>query len=176
MMNSLDVCDPVDSDEGRPGHSRGLASPMDGAALAMLLVHTSQVLALAGRALVAQAGDIDRTGWQPEHPRPMAAPFAAAPAAAPAAGPWAAPAAGPWAAPGAAPGAAPAADETRLSPRERQLLGLVGRGLTDREIAGEMVISLATVHSHLDRIRDKTGRRRRPQLTRLAMDLDLVRD
>jgi DNA-binding NarL/FixJ family response regulator len=62
----------------------------------------------------------------------------------------------------------------QLSPRERELLGLVGRGFTDREIANELVISLTTVHSHLDRIRDKTGRRRRPHLTRLALELNLV--
>jgi len=33
------------------------------------------------------------------------------------------------------------------------------------------MISLATVHSHLDRIRDKTGRRRWAELTRLAVEL-----
>lgn len=60
-----------------------------------------------------------------------------------------------------------------LSARERELLGMVGRGLTDKEIAGQLVISVATVHSHLDRIRDKTGRRRRPELSRLADELGL---
>jgi len=58
-----------------------------------------------------------------------------------------------------------------LSRRERELLGLLGRGMTDKEIAAELVISLATVRSHLDRIRDKTGRRRRPELIRLADEL-----
>jgi DNA-binding CsgD family transcriptional regulator len=61
-----------------------------------------------------------------------------------------------------------------LSPRERELLGLLGRGMTDKQIAAELVISLATVRSHLDRIRDKTGRRRRPDLTRLAVELGLA--
>ncbi len=65
---------------------------------------------------------------------------------------------------------------SNLSRRERELLGLVGLGLTDKEIAGRLVISLATVHSHLDRIRDKTGRRRRPELTRLAVELGLTSD
>jgi DNA-binding CsgD family transcriptional regulator len=60
-----------------------------------------------------------------------------------------------------------------LSPRERELLALVARGLTDKDIATALVISLATVRSHLDRIRDKTGRRRRPELTRLADELGL---
>jgi DNA-binding CsgD family transcriptional regulator len=65
-------------------------------------------------------------------------------------------------------------DSSNLTLRERELLGLLGGGLTDKEIAAALVISLATVRSHLDRIRDKTGRRRRPELTRLAMDLGLV--
>jgi DNA-binding CsgD family transcriptional regulator len=59
-----------------------------------------------------------------------------------------------------------------LSQREREILALLARGRTDREIAGELYISVATVRSHLDRIRDKTGCRRRPELTRIAMDLD----
>jgi DNA-binding CsgD family transcriptional regulator len=67
-------------------------------------------------------------------------------------------------------------DDPGLSPRERELLGLVGRGLTDKEIAAQLFISLATVRSHLDRIRDKTARRRRPELTRLAVELGLTRD
>jgi predicted ATPase/DNA-binding CsgD family transcriptional regulator len=72
---------------------------------------------------------------------------------------------------GAAPEAVPA---TPLSRRERELLALVAAGLTDAEIAGRLWISIRTVRSHLDRIRDKTGRRRRADLTRLAVDLDLV--
>jgi pSer/pThr/pTyr-binding forkhead associated (FHA) protein len=59
-----------------------------------------------------------------------------------------------------------------LSVRERELLTLVGAGRTDKEIAEDLFISVTTVRSHLDRIRDKTGARRRPELTRLAMELD----
>jgi DNA-binding CsgD family transcriptional regulator/RecA/RadA recombinase len=66
------------------------------------------------------------------------------------------------------------AEPSGLSPRELEVLALVGGGLTDKEIAGRLVISLATVRSHLDRIRDKTGRRRRPDLTRLSDELGLV--
>jgi DNA-binding NarL/FixJ family response regulator len=75
------------------------------------------------------------------------------------------------------PAAAPVAtgQPSNLSSRERELVGLVGRGLTDKEIATALVISLATVRSHLDRIRDKTGRRRRPELMRLADELGLTR-
>jgi len=59
-----------------------------------------------------------------------------------------------------------------LSEREREILSLVGAGRTDKEIAQDLFISVATVRSHLDRIRDKTGCRRRPDLTRLALELD----
>ncbi len=57
-----------------------------------------------------------------------------------------------------------------LTHRERQVLSLVARGRTDRAIAEELVISVSTVRSHLDRIREKTGLRRRSELTRLAME------
>jgi len=68
----------------------------------------------------------------------------------------------------AAPGAA------RLSARERELVTLVARGRTDADIAAQLYISIRTVRSHLDRIRDKTGCRRRADLTRLALSEGLV--
>jgi predicted ATPase/DNA-binding CsgD family transcriptional regulator len=61
-----------------------------------------------------------------------------------------------------------------LSPRERELVTLVARGHTDAQIAGQLYISVRTVSSHLDRIRDKTGCRRRADLTRLALSVGLV--
>ncbi|QWF78116.1 LuxR C-terminal-related transcriptional regulator [Amycolatopsis sp. CA-230715] len=57
-----------------------------------------------------------------------------------------------------------------LSERERQVLSLVAAGERDQDIAELMSISVRTVRSYLDRIRDKTGRRRRPELTRLAIE------
>jgi DNA-binding CsgD family transcriptional regulator len=66
--------------------------------------------------------------------------------------------------------ALPGATE-RLSRRERELLGLLAEGLTDAQIAQRLYISVRTVHSHLDRIRDKTGARRRAELTRLSLSL-----
>ena len=62
----------------------------------------------------------------------------------------------------------------RLSPRERELLTLVARGRTDAQIAAELYITVRTVSSHLDRVRDKTGCRRRADLTRLALRAGLV--
>jgi DNA-binding CsgD family transcriptional regulator len=62
----------------------------------------------------------------------------------------------------------------RLSARERELVTLVAQGRTDAQIAAQMYISIRTVRSHLDRIRDKTGCRRRADLTRLALAEGLV--
>jgi predicted ATPase/DNA-binding CsgD family transcriptional regulator len=61
-----------------------------------------------------------------------------------------------------------------MSPREQELVLQVARGLTDAQIAAELFISISTVRSHLDRIRDKTGCRRRADLTRLALEASLI--
>ena len=61
-----------------------------------------------------------------------------------------------------------------LTKRERELLALVAEGLTDNQIAEKLFISLRTVRSHLDRIRDKSGCRRRAELTRLAVSAQLT--
>jgi predicted ATPase/DNA-binding CsgD family transcriptional regulator len=66
------------------------------------------------------------------------------------------------------------AELARLSSRERELVGLVAQGRTDTQIAAQLYISVRTVRSHLDRIRDKTSCRRRADLTRLALQAGLV--
>jgi len=68
----------------------------------------------------------------------------------------------------AAPGAA------RLSARERELVTLVAQGRTDADIAAQLFISIHNIRSQLDRIRDKTGCRRRADLTRLALTEGLI--
>jgi DNA-binding CsgD family transcriptional regulator len=72
----------------------------------------------------------------------------------------------------AGPAAAPGPGQ--LSARERELVTLVAQGRTDAQIAAQLHISVRTVSSHLDRIRDKTGCRRRTDLTRLALSTGLV--
>jgi DNA-binding CsgD family transcriptional regulator len=57
---------------------------------------------------------------------------------------------------------------------ERELVTLVAQGRTNAQIADQLHISVRTVGSHLDRIRDKTGCRRRVDLTRLALSAGLV--
>ena len=72
------------------------------------------------------------------------------------------------------PSAQAARGAVRLSAREQELVTLVAQGRTDADIASQLYISIRTVRSHLDRIRDKTGCRRRADLTRLALTAGLV--
>jgi DNA-binding CsgD family transcriptional regulator len=51
-----------------------------------------------------------------------------------------------------------------LSPRERQVLGLVTRGRTNREIAAELYLSERTVEGHVARLLRKLGLRNRRDL------------
>jgi DNA-binding CsgD family transcriptional regulator len=67
-----------------------------------------------------------------------------------------------------------AAGFTPLSAREQELVTLVAKGRTDAQIASQLFISISTVRSHLDRIRDKTSCRRRADLTRLALQAGLA--
>ena len=48
-----------------------------------------------------------------------------------------------------------------LSRREREVLALVARGLSDQEIADQLVVSYHTVHRHVANIRHKLGRNSR---------------
>lgn len=67
-------------------------------------------------------------------------------------------------------------ESLRLSAREQEVLQLVAQGERDQDIAEALFISVGTVRSHLDHIRAKTGERRRPGLTRFAVDQGLVPD
>lgn len=52
----------------------------------------------------------------------------------------------------------------RLTPREAEVAALVARGLTNREIAGELYLSVRTVEVHVDHALTKLGFRTRTQL------------
>jgi predicted ATPase/class 3 adenylate cyclase/DNA-binding CsgD family transcriptional regulator len=56
-----------------------------------------------------------------------------------------------------------------LSEREREIVAMLAGGATDAQIAERLFLSVNTVRSHLDRIRDKTGARRRADLVRYAI-------
>jgi DNA-binding CsgD family transcriptional regulator len=63
-----------------------------------------------------------------------------------------------------------------LTTREREVAQLVARGLSNREIAGTLVISAKTAANHLQHVLEKLDLRTRTQLAARATDLGLVPD
>lgn len=62
-----------------------------------------------------------------------------------------------------------------LTNREREVVALVGRGLSNDEIAAQMVISPATAKTHVSRAMTKLGARDRAQVVVFAYESGLVR-
>ncbi|MFD1828801.1 response regulator [Streptomyces desertarenae] len=61
-----------------------------------------------------------------------------------------------------------------LTEREREVMALVGAGLSNDEIAGRLVLSPATAKTHVSRIMTKLGVRDRAQLVILAYESGMI--
>jgi DNA-binding NarL/FixJ family response regulator len=74
-----------------------------------------------------------------------------------------------------APPAQPPAALAELTPREAEVLRLLGRGLSNAEIAAELIISEATAKTHVGRVLMKLGLRDRAQAVVFAYEAGVVR-
>ncbi len=61
-----------------------------------------------------------------------------------------------------------------LTPREREVLTLIGDGLTNKEIAERLVISLSTVQTHYAHIIEKLGLNNRAEVIKYAIRHGLI--
>ncbi len=73
------------------------------------------------------------------------------------------------------PNASEPAGLTDLTERERQVLVLMAKGLSNDDIAGELVVAQATVKTHVNRVLTKLGVASRVQAVVLAYELGVVR-
>lgn len=63
----------------------------------------------------------------------------------------------------------------RLTSREVEVLELVARSLSNKEIAGKLFISVSTVKNHLASVYDKLGANRRAEAVKIARSRGLIR-
>lgn len=73
------------------------------------------------------------------------------------------------------PARAPARLPAHLTPREAEVLALIGEGLSNREIGERLFLGQATVKTHVNRIFAKTGTQSRAQAVRYAISNGLAK-
>ncbi len=61
-----------------------------------------------------------------------------------------------------------------ITPRELEILQLIAKGMSNREIAEKLFVSENTVKTHSSRIFDKLGAKRRTQAVQLGKELRLI--
>jgi DNA-binding NarL/FixJ family response regulator len=72
------------------------------------------------------------------------------------------------------PSAASQAPVTGLTEREQEVLGLVAKGLSNAEIAAELIMSPATAKTHVSRLLTKLGARDRTELVIIAYETGIA--
>ncbi|MGE3574315.1 MAG: response regulator transcription factor [Dehalococcoidia bacterium] len=70
--------------------------------------------------------------------------------------------------------ATPSSPDVRLTGREQEIVGLIANGLSNREMAEELCLSLNTVRSHLQSVSSKLGVRTRAKLVVRAREIGLI--
>jgi LuxR family maltose regulon positive regulatory protein len=61
-----------------------------------------------------------------------------------------------------------------LSERELEVLRLIAAGLSNQEIAGQMVVAVSTIKTHINNLYGKLGARSRTQALVRARELGLL--
>jgi DNA-binding CsgD family transcriptional regulator len=64
--------------------------------------------------------------------------------------------------------------ELSITPRELEILDLIARGLSNREIAEKLFVSENTVKTHSSRLFDKLNAKRRTQAVQIGKDFGLI--
>jgi DNA-binding CsgD family transcriptional regulator len=65
-------------------------------------------------------------------------------------------------------------EELEITPRELEILELIAKGMSNREIAEKLFVSENTVKTHSSRVFDKIGAKRRTQAVQLGKELGLI--
>jgi NarL family two-component system response regulator LiaR len=65
-------------------------------------------------------------------------------------------------------------EDLGITRRELEVLALIARGMSNREIAGKLYVSENTVKTHSSRVFDKLGAKRRTQAVQLGKEFGLL--